>query len=252
MIIANEFTLRVPVDKAWALLSDMEEVVPLMPGAALLGREGDDFLAKVKVKVGPVTSEFSGKAHFLERDDVNHRALIDGRAKDSRGGGNAAAVITLQAQEAAEGTRVTVDTDLKIVGKLAQFGSGMLQQVSEKLLAQFVDQLEAKLLGGPETVVVSETTTAAAAGSAPTAAPPSACSPSASSAASCRRATATSGTSPSTRCPASRPASPLPCRGTAPPSWPASATATPRRGGRRSSSCAPWPPGATRRPWPES
>ena len=171
MIIANEFTLRVPVDKAWALLSDMEEVVPLMPGAALLGREGDDFLAKVKVKVGPVTSEFSGKAHFLEKDDVNHRALIDGRAKDSRGGGNAAAVITLQAQEAAEGTRVTVDTDLKIVGKLAQFGSGMLQQVSEKLLAQFVDQLEAKLLGGPETVAVSETTTAAAPGSAAPAAP---------------------------------------------------------------------------------
>jgi carbon monoxide dehydrogenase subunit G len=170
MIIANEFTLRVPVDKAWDLLSDMEQVIPLMPGAALLGREGDDFLGKVKVKVGPVTSEFSGKAHFLEKDDVNHRALIDGRAKDSKGGGNAAAVITLQAQEAAEGTRVTVDTDLKIVGKLAQFGSGMLQQVSEKLLAQFVDQLEARLMGAPETVVVSETTTTATAGPTPAAA----------------------------------------------------------------------------------
>ena len=160
MIIANEFTLSVPVDKAWDLLSDMEQVVPLMPGASLLGREGDDFLAKVKVKVGPVTSEFSGKAHFLEKDDVNHRALIDGRAKDSRGGGNAAAVITLQAQEAGANTRVTVNTDLKIVGKLAQFGSGMLQQVSEKLLAQFVDQLETTLRGGPEPVAVAETTTA--------------------------------------------------------------------------------------------
>jgi carbon monoxide dehydrogenase subunit G len=149
MIISNEFTLSVPVDKAWALLSDMEQVIPLMPGASLLGHEGDDYLGKVKVKVGPVTSEFSGKAHFLEKDDSNHRALIDGRAKDSRGGGNAAAVITLQAQEAGDATRVTVDTDLKIVGKLAQFGSGMLQQVSEKLLAQFVDQLEAKLSGGP-------------------------------------------------------------------------------------------------------
>ncbi len=148
MIIANEFTLNVPVDTAWALLSDMEQVVPLMPGAALLGREGDEFLAKVKVKVGPVTSEFSGKAHFLEKDDINHRALIDGRAKDSKGGGNAAAVVTLQAREDGGRTRVTVDTDLKIVGKLAQFGSGMLQQVSEKLLAQFVDQLEARLSGG--------------------------------------------------------------------------------------------------------
>jgi carbon monoxide dehydrogenase subunit G len=147
MIIANQFTLNVPVDTAWALLSDMEQVVPLMPGAALLGREGDDFLAKVKVKVGPVTSEFSGKAHFLEKDDANHRALIDGRAKDSKGGGNAAAVITLQAKEDGDRTRVTVDTDLKIVGKLAQFGSGMLQQVSEKLLDQFVAQLEARLSG---------------------------------------------------------------------------------------------------------
>jgi len=170
MIIANEFTLSVPVDKAWDLLSDMEQVVPLMPGASLLGREGDDFLAKVKVKVGPVTSEFSGKAHFLEKDDVNHRALIDGRAKDSRGGGNAAAVITLQAQEAGANTRVTVNTDLKIVGKLAQFGSGMLQQVSEKLLAQFVDQLETTLRGGPEPVAVAETTTATAGASQPSAA----------------------------------------------------------------------------------
>jgi len=148
MIIANEFTLNVPVDTAWDLLSDMEQVVPLMPGAALLGREGDEFLAKVKVKVGPVTSEFSGKAHFLEKDDANHRALIDGRAKDSKGGGNAAAVITLQAKDDGGRTRVTVDTDLKIVGKLAQFGSGMLQQVSEKLLDQFVAQLEARLSGG--------------------------------------------------------------------------------------------------------
>ena len=175
MIIANEFTLGVPVDKAWALLSDMEEVIPLMPGAALVGREGDDYLGKVKVKVGPVTSEFSGKAHFLEKDDVNHRALIDGRAKEARGTGNAAAVITLQAHEDGDRTRVTVDTDLKIVGKLAQFGSGMLQQVSEKLLAQFVGQLEAKLAGGPapaETPAAGSAAPAAGAAAAPAAAAP--------------------------------------------------------------------------------
>jgi len=168
MIIANEFTLNVPVDTAWDLLSDMEQVVPLMPGAALLGREGDEFLAKVKVKVGPVTSEFSGKAHFLEKDDANHRALIDGRAKDSKGGGNAAAVITLQAKDDGGRTRVTVDTDLKIVGKLAQFGSGMLQQVSEKLLDQFVAQLEARLSGGGAAAAPAEASSvssAAAAGS---------------------------------------------------------------------------------------
>jgi carbon monoxide dehydrogenase subunit G len=116
-----------------------------MPGAQLVGHEGDDYLGKVKVKVGPVTSEFSGKVRFVEQDREQHRAVIDGKGKDSRGTGNAAATVTAQLREAGERTHVTVDTDLKIVGKLAQFGSGMLQQVSEKLLGQFVDSLEAEL-----------------------------------------------------------------------------------------------------------
>jgi carbon monoxide dehydrogenase subunit G len=148
MKIANEFTVSVPIDKAWTVLIDMEQVVPLMPGAQLVGHEGEDYLGKVKVKVGPVTSEFNGKARFLERDDTAHRALIDGRGKEARGTGNAAATVTLQLHEAGDCTRVTVDTDLKVVGKLAQFGSSMLQQVSEKLLGQFVDALEAKLAEG--------------------------------------------------------------------------------------------------------
>jgi uncharacterized protein len=154
MKIDNEFTVSVPIAQAWEVLSDMNQVVPLMPGAQLVGQEGDDFLGKVKVKVGPVTSEFSGKAHFVERDEAQHRAVVDGRGKDTRGSGNAAAVVVLQLHEAGEHTRVSVETDLKIVGKLAQFGSSMLQQVSEKLLGQFVDALEAKLAGGndaPET-----------------------------------------------------------------------------------------------------
>ncbi|MCX2932764.1 SRPBCC family protein [Mycobacterium sp. CVI_P3] len=150
MKIDNEFTVSVPIAQAWEVLSDMEQVVPLMPGAQLTGREGDDFLGKVKVKVGPVTSEFSGKAHFVERDEATHRAVVDGRGKEARGTGNAAAVVILQLHEAGEHTRVTVETDLKIVGKLAQFGSSMLQQVSEKLLGQFVDSLEAKLAAGEE------------------------------------------------------------------------------------------------------
>jgi uncharacterized protein len=145
MKIANEFTVSAPIEQAWDVLSDLEQVVPLMPGAALVGRDGDDFLGTVKVKVGPVTSEFTGKVHFVERSRDQHRAVIDGKGKEARGTGNAAATVTAQLHEAGERTRVTVDTDLKIVGKLAQFGSGMLQQVSEKLLSQFVDSLEAKL-----------------------------------------------------------------------------------------------------------
>jgi uncharacterized protein (TIGR03382 family) len=145
MKIANQFTVSAPIDHAWDVLCDLEQVIPLMPGAQLVGHEGDDYLGKVKVKVGPVTSEFSGKVRFVEQDRAQHRAVIDGKGKESRGTGNAAATVTARLQEAGDRTQVTVDTDLKIVGKLAQFGSGMLQQVSEKLLGQFVESLEAKL-----------------------------------------------------------------------------------------------------------
>lgn len=145
MKIANEFTVSAPIEQAWDVLSDLEQVIPLMPGAQLVGRDGDDFLGTVKVKVGPVISEFTGKAQFVERDRQLHRAVISGKGKEMRGTGNAAATVTTELHDAGERTRVTIDTDLKIVGKLAQFGSGMLQQVSEKLLGQFVDSLEEKL-----------------------------------------------------------------------------------------------------------
>jgi len=145
MKIANEFTVSAPIEDAWDVLTDLEQVIPLMPGAEMTGRDGDDVLGKVKVKVGPVTSEFSGRVHFVEQNRDEHRAVIDGKGKESRGTGNAAATVTAQLHDAGDRTRVTVDTDLKVVGKLAQFGSGMLQQVSEKLLGQFVESLEAKL-----------------------------------------------------------------------------------------------------------
>lgn len=154
MKIANQFTVSAPIDQAWDVLCDLEQVIPLMPGAQLIGHEGEDYLGKVKVKVGPVTSEFSGKVRFVEQDRDRHRAVIDGKGKEARGTGNAAATVTAQLQEDGGRTNVIVDTDLKIVGKLAQFGSGMLQQVSEKLLGQFVESLEAKLAaeknGGPQ------------------------------------------------------------------------------------------------------
>jgi carbon monoxide dehydrogenase subunit G len=145
MKIANEFTVSAPIEEAWDVLVDLEQVIPLMPGAQMTGQEGDDVLGKVKVKVGPVTSEFNGKVRFVERDRDQRRAVIDAKGKEARGTGNAAATVTAVLHEAGDKTRVTVDTDLKIVGKLAQFGSGMLQQVSEKLLGQFVESLEAKL-----------------------------------------------------------------------------------------------------------
>ena len=162
MKIANEFTVSAPIEQAWNVLNDLEQVMPLMPGAQLTGRDGEDVLGKVKVKVGPVTSEFSGKVHFVEQDRDNYRAVIDAKGKEARGTGNAAATVTAQLHEAGERTRVTVDTDLKIVGKLAQFGSGMLQQVSEKLLGQFVNSLEAKLVAEAAPAAAPEAAASAA------------------------------------------------------------------------------------------
>ncbi|MET9026597.1 SRPBCC family protein [Nocardia sp. NPDC004168] len=153
MKIANEFTVNAPVERAWEVLTDLEQVVPLLPGAQMVGRQGDDFLGRLKVKVGPVTSEFTGKAQFVERDEHDHRAVISGRGRDSHGSGNAAATITTRLCADDGRTRVTVDTDLKVVGKLAQFGSGMLQQVSEKMMNQFVTSLETKLAAADETSV---------------------------------------------------------------------------------------------------
>jgi carbon monoxide dehydrogenase subunit G len=171
MKIANEFTISAPLDDAWDVLTDLAQVVPLMPGAQLIGQEGDDYMGKVKIKVGPVITEFTGKAKFVDLDRENHRAVINARGREARGTGNAAAVVTAQLHPDGNNSRVTVDTDLKIVGKLAQFGSGMLQQVSEKLLGQFVESLEAKLAGTAQPAAEPAPTEAPAAQQEPTRAP---------------------------------------------------------------------------------
>lgn len=180
MKIDNEFTVNVPVDEAWQVLTDLERIAPCMPGAQLTGRDGDAFLGKVKVKVGPVISEFAGTASFIEKDDATHHAVIDAKGRDSRGAGNASAIITAQLRaDGDDRTVVSVETDLKISGKLAQFGSGMIAEVSSKLLAQFVDSLEKQLMTTPEPAVEPDgsrpadaVTPAGADGSRDRAAPP--------------------------------------------------------------------------------
>ncbi|MCY1138239.1 SRPBCC domain-containing protein [Actinoplanes sp. Pm04-4] len=145
MKITNEFTVHTPIDRAWAALTDLPGIAPCLPGAQLTGVDGDVYNGKVKVKVGPVISDFTGTARFTEKDDDSYRAVIDAKGRDSRAGGNAAALITAALTAEGDSTLVTVDTDLKISGKLAQFGSGMIKEISNKLLAQFVTNLEAKL-----------------------------------------------------------------------------------------------------------
>jgi carbon monoxide dehydrogenase subunit G len=158
MKIDNEFTVSVPIERAWAVLTDLEGIAPCMPGAQLTGVDGDVFSGKVRIKVGPVISDYAGTARFLEKDDVGYHAVIDAKGKDSRGAGNANAMINARLKADGDHTIVTVSTDLNISGKVAQFGSGMIKEVSTKLLGQFVDNLEAMLLV-PAGAVAAEVST---------------------------------------------------------------------------------------------
>jgi carbon monoxide dehydrogenase subunit G len=146
MELINTFDVSVPVDTAWAVLTDVERIAPCLPGAQLQEIEGDEYRGIVKVKVGPITAQYKGKATFLEKDDVNHKAVLDASGRDTRGQGNASATITAQLEPNGDGTTVTVTTDLTVTGKVAQFGRGVLADVSAKILTQFVDNLEQTVL----------------------------------------------------------------------------------------------------------
>jgi uncharacterized protein len=148
MKLDNEFTVGVPIGQAWGVLTDLELIAPCMPGAQLTGLTDGVYTGKVKIKVGPVTAEYAGTAHFAEKDEETHRAVIDARGRDSRGNGNASAVISAQLRATGTSTLVNVTTDLTISGRIAQFGSGMIKEVSAKLLGQFVECLEGRLGGG--------------------------------------------------------------------------------------------------------
>jgi carbon monoxide dehydrogenase subunit G len=147
MELVNDFTVKAPIDEAYATLTDVERIAPCLPGAQLTEVEGDTYRGLVKVKVGPITAQFKGQASFVERDAEQHRAVLKAEGRDTGGKGNASALITAQLEEVdAEMTKVTVSTDLTITGKVAQFGRGALADVSEKLLRQFVTNLETTVL----------------------------------------------------------------------------------------------------------
>lgn len=148
MELTNEFTVDVPIDEAWAVLTDVTRIAPCMPGAKLQEVEGDEYRGSVKVKVGPVTAEYKGKATFLEQDVAAHRAVLRAEGRETRGQGNANATITATLEPAGSATRVSVVTDLAITGRVAQFGRGVLADVSNKLLGQFVESLESTVLAG--------------------------------------------------------------------------------------------------------
>lgn len=148
MKIEDEFRVDVPVDEAWQVLLDVERIAPCMPGAQLQEIEGDEYRGIVKVKVGPITAQYKGAARIVETDDAAHRLVLKAEGRDTRGQGNANATVTATLTSDGTGTVVHIDTDLNITGKVAQFGRGVMADVSSKLLGQFADNLHRDVLSG--------------------------------------------------------------------------------------------------------
>ena len=144
MELKDSFEVSHPIDAVWAVLTDVERVAPCLPGAQLTGSDGDVHEGMVKVKVGPIASQYKGKASFTERDDGAYRLRMSAGGRDTRGAGNASAEITVTLEAVTDtSTRVSVHTDLTVTGKVAQFGRGVLAGVSRKLMGQFAGNLAA-------------------------------------------------------------------------------------------------------------
>ena len=143
MRIHNEITLQAPADELFEFLSDVERVGPCLPGATIEGKDGEDYAGRMKVKVGPINATYQGKLRFLELDKDARRAVMRARAEEVNGQGNAEASITTEVEDADGGNSIIrMDTDLQIRGKVAQFGRGAMEKISQRMFEQFAGNIE--------------------------------------------------------------------------------------------------------------
>lgn len=167
MELTHRFTVPASIDETWKLLNDLHEVGECFPGAAVDSVDGDDFSGTVKVKLGPISMQYKGTGTFTERDEQQYRAVIDAKGKDKRGNGTASASVSARLTPDGNGTAIEVQTDLAVTGKPAQFGRGVIQDVSDKLLDQFVACLSDKLSPAPEPAAEEYVATGPAASETP-------------------------------------------------------------------------------------
>jgi uncharacterized protein len=126
MELAHEFTVDVPVDRAWAVLTDIERIAPCMPGAELTGVDGGTYHGLVKVKVGPISAQYKGTASFVDRDEAAHRVVLKAAGRDTRGQGNASATVTAVMTGQGDGTRVEIATDMTVSGRVDNLEANVL------------------------------------------------------------------------------------------------------------------------------
>jgi carbon monoxide dehydrogenase subunit G len=145
MRFSNAITVDAPADELFAFLSDIERVAPCLPGARIDGRDGEDYLGSMQVKVGPIVASYQGSMRFVELDASARRAVMTARADEARGNGAAEARITTAIEEVEGGSRISLETDLQVRGRVAQFGRGAMEKISERMLQQFAQNLQAAM-----------------------------------------------------------------------------------------------------------
>jgi carbon monoxide dehydrogenase subunit G len=165
MRLENAFSVPAPVEQAWSVLLDVERVATCLPGASIEGSDGGEFAGAMTVKLGPVTSRYGGTVRIERADAAARHAVLRAQARDARGDGTAAATIATRLEPEGDGTRVHVVTDLQLSGPAAQFGRGVMQDVSRKLMAEFADRLAEEL--GADAAPPAAATAAPAAVTAP-------------------------------------------------------------------------------------
>lgn len=175
--IVDNFRVAASIDTTWNTLLDIERIAPCMPGAQLQEIEGDEFRGIVKVKVGPITAQYKGAAKLVLVDADARVIKIDASGRDTRGQGNASALITVTMADDNGGTVVNIDTELNVTGKVAQFGRGVMSEVSAKILKQFVENLERDVLTGEPSPAPAPAPAAASAAPAATEAAPGSATP---------------------------------------------------------------------------
>lgn len=162
MELVHDFTVPVPADQAFDLLVDVRKIAPCLPGAVITSVEGDAFEGGMKIKLGPISMTFKGDGELVEKDPASRRAVIEARGRDAKGNGGAQATVTASLDEHDGVTDVHVVTDLNVTGKAAQFGGGVMKDVSNRMLAQFADNLSQLIQSGEGPAVSGGTATSTA------------------------------------------------------------------------------------------
>jgi carbon monoxide dehydrogenase subunit G len=163
MQLENSFQVSAPPDKVFAYLLDINKVVGCVPGAELTEVVDDStFKGKVKVKVGPITVGYNGTARITDRDDTARRATLSAEGRETTGPGSARASAVMQVHTAGEASTVTITTEYHVAGRVAQFGRGVMEDVSRRLIGEMASCIQANVeadepRGGDVTVAVERT-----------------------------------------------------------------------------------------------